>query len=739
MFLNRLQNIILGFFLFALLAFVHAQPSINGKVLDSKTNQPIPFAVVKNISGTIATSTDSLGVFKLVADSSDNYSKPQTIITSYVGYKTDTTIATTFTLQTILLKPIIQLKVVTITDKSLGTLHSTIKTINSEIIGEGELKKAACCNLSESFETNASVDVTMNDGVSGAKQISMIGLDGVYTQVLLENTPYVRALSSSYGLSFIPGSWIESIDISKGTGSVVNGYEALSGIVNVELQKPDKANKLLVNLYGSSAGRAEANINYQLKINEKWSYLLMTHHSRVLMINDFNKDGFIDIPLSVQYNFFNRIKYNGERLLFQAAAQIIDDDKDAGQIWGGRLGFPDTYKIKIHNRQGMFFTKTAFNFLNSPYRSIGLITNGKIQEQQSYFGNKTYNANYNSFYTNLIFQDIVSDSRHKYKIGATYLYDHFIENYNDSAFSRIDNMPGLFAEYNYDNLNKFSGILGFRVDNHPVYGTFYTPKINLKYKLSKNSILRFSAGLGTRISNVFMDNTGLFANARKVVLLEKPLPEKGYSVGINLLQKFKAFGKDAEIVLDIYRSGFSNQVVIDFYESYKSVYIYNLKGKSYANAVQAEISMHLNEFFTVKGAYKFYKIETKYLSSTQAKPMIPRSRALFNVSYSSKFDIWKADASMRYNGISRLPVGHSHANPEMRQQSGNAFITAYAQVTRAFKKMEVYVGCENLFNYLQPNAIISADKPFSDTFDATMIYGPVTGRIIYAGLRYNVK
>jgi len=737
MFLYRFLIIIIV--LFCSNSCLLAQPSINGKVLDAKTSLPIPFAVVKNVGVTAVTSSDSIGIFRLLADSSDDYSKAQTIITSCVGYKTDTTVAPVFKFQNIFLLPIIELKGVTITEKGLGTLHSTIKTINSEIIGDGELKKAACCNLSESFETNASVDVTMNDGVSGAKQISMIGLDGVYTQVLLENTPYVRALSSSYGLNFIPGSWIESIDISKGTGSVVNGYEALSGIVNVELQKPDKANKLLVNIYASSAGRAETNISYQLKINEKWNYLLMAHHSRVLMINDFNKDGFIDIPLSVQYNVFNRIKYNGKRFLFQAGTQLIDDDKKAGQIWGGLLGFPKTYQIMIHNRQGMFFTKTAFNFLNSPYRSIGLITNGKMQEQQSEFGNKTYVAVYNSFYSNLIFQDIIGDSRHKYKVGATYLYDHFIENYNDSSFSRIDNMPGAFAEYNFDNLSKFSSIVGFRVDNHPKYGVFYTPKINLKYRAHKNTTLRFSAGLGTRISNVFMDNTGLFANARKVVVLEKPLPEKGYSVGINLLQKFKAFGKDAEFVLDIYRSGFSNQVVIDFYESYKNVFIYNLKGKSYANALQAEVSMHLNEFFTVKGAYKFYKIETKYLSSTQAKPMIPTSRALFNISYTSKFDIWKADASFRYNGVSRLPVGNSHSNPEMKQTIGKAFITAYMQLTKAFKKMEVYVGCENLLNYLQPNAIVSANKPFSDTFDATMIYGPVTGRIIYTGLRYNIK
>ena len=727
------------FLIYSLLIPLQAQTNINGKVLDAKTNQAIPFATIKNVSATAVASTDSAGNFRLLLDSLVDFSNPLFIITNYVGYKTDTSLANITNINYIMLQPIIELKGVTITEKGLGALHSTLKTINSEIIGDRELKKAACCNLSESFETNASVDVTMNDGVSGAKQISMIGLDGVYTQVQLENTPYVRALSSSYGLSFIPGSWIESIDISKGTGSVVNGYEALSGIVNVELQKPDKANKLLINFYGSSAGRAEANINYQLKINEKWSYLLMAHHSRVLMINDFNKDGFVDIPFSKQYNIFNRVKYNGERFLFQAATQLIDDVKNAGQILGNRLDLPNSYKINIGNRQGMFFTKTAFNFLNSPYRSLGLITNGKLQEQNSQFGNKLYIAQYKSFYSNLIFQDIISDSRNKYKVGATYLYDQFIENYKDSSFTRIDNMPGVFAEYNYDDLNKFSAIVGFRADNHPTFGNIYTPKINLKYKVNRNTILRLSAGLGTRIANVFMDNTALFANSRKVVVLEKPLPEKGYSVGINLLQKFKAFGKEAEFVLDVYRSGFSNQVVIDLYESYKSVFIYNLKGKSYANALQAELSMHINEYFTIKGAFKYYKIETKYLSSTQAKPMIPRTRALLNVSYNSKFDIWKVDASLRYNGISRLPVGHSHANPEIKEVNGIAFATVYAQITRAFKKIEIYAGCENLFNYLQPNAIISADKPFSDSFDATMIYGPVTGRILYAGLRYNIK
>ena len=719
-----------------LTTLAHAQITLIGKVIDATTNRSIEYATVKTFYGKVVVNTDSAGIFTIGLDSLPCY-----IITSYVGYQIDTTLLTSSEIL-IKLKATFALKEVTITEKNFSTLHSNFKTINTETIGIGELKKAACCNLSESFETNASVDVTMSDGVSGAKQISMLGLDGVYTQVLLENTPYIRALSSSYGLSFLPGTWIESIDISKGTGSVVNGFEALSGIVNVELQKPDKANKLLVNLYASSASRAEANINYQQKITNKWSYLLMAHNSRVLAKNDFNNDNFIDIPLSNQYNIFNRVKYNGERLLFQAAVQLLDDDKQSGEINFNKQNdylTTNRYGIGIHNKQGMFYTKTAINFLNKPYRSLGLITNGKQQEQQSFFGLKTYNANYHSFYSNLIFQDIIGDTRHKYKAGATYLYDQYRETYNDSSFSRIDNIPGAFAEYNYDDLEKFSAVVGFRIDAHNKFGNFYTPKLNLKYHINKASTIRFSAGMGTRIANIFMDNTALFANARKVIVFEKPLPEKGYSAGLNFMHNTIINNNNFALIIDVYSSAFSNQVVIDFYNNYKTILVYNLKGKSYANAAQAEVSYNINKFITIKTAYKYYQVISTYNNVEMPKPMFPKNRALLTVSYASKFDIWKIDGSIKYTGKSRLPVSSNYSNPAMHNTQGNSFYTANAQITRAFKKMEIYFGIENITNFLQPNAIVSAAKPFADTFDATMIYGPVTGRIFYAGVRYNVK
>jgi outer membrane receptor for ferrienterochelin and colicins len=721
-----------------LFMYGNSQQLLSGKVVDAQSKLGIEFCTIFQLNSSHSAQSDSLGNFNLTVDS-----LPIKVFVSFTGYQADTLLVTQTKIAPIQLKAITQLKEFTVTEKGLGTLHSSIKTINTEIMKVGELKKAACCNLGESFENNASVDITMNDGVSGAKQISMLGLDGVYTQVLLENTPYIRALSSSYGLNFIPGSWIESIDISKGTGSVVNGYEALSGVVNVELQKPDKSDKLHLNLYGSSAGRAELNLNYQQNLSKKWTLLSMLHHSEVLVKNDFNKDGFIDLPIGRQSNAFARVKYDGERLLFQLAGQFIDDNKSSGQM--KYSSDPNTmkpgqyYGINIHNQQGMFFCKTAINFLNEPYRSLGLIVNGKKQVQHSYFGNKTFEANYVSMFHHLIFQDIISDSRYKYKVGLTYLFDEYHQQYLDSAFNRTDNIYGTFGEFNYDDANRFSALAGFRYDRHNLFGNFYTPKLNLKYKVSKNAILRLSAGFGTRISNVFLDNTGLFANARKVSVLENPRPEKGSSVGINYMQNFNIGSKKNTLVLDVYRSDFQNQVVIDFYANYQQILIYNLQGKSSANAAQIEWSTELNKFFTIKAAYKYYLVKSTYQGISERKPMIPNNRALLTCSYVSKFDIWKADAAIRYTGVSRMPVASDHSNPAMHQRYSKAFITAYAQVTRAFKHWEVYAGCENLTNYLQPNAIISADKPFSDTFDATMIYGTTIGRIIYVGCRYVIK
>lgn len=725
---------IICIFLLILLSKLSFSQKVSGKVYEENTKeQPLPGANVYWLDGNVKGAvTDGNGHFEIEAPTS----YPSTLMISFVGYKTDSVVFTKHqTNLKIQLSQNIDLAVFELSEREKSTSVSLVAPIHIETLSEKELTKAACCNISESFETNASVDVNFSDAVSGTKKIQMLGLDGAYTQIQIENMPFVRGLSAPFGLTFVPGTWAKEIQIKKGAGSVVNGYESITGQINVELQKPDDTDKLFVNGYFSEGSRAELNIHAGQKLNEKWSNMQFAHVSNQSLAFDKNDDTFLDLPLKSQYNFFNRWKYKGDKHIAQFGFRGVYDKIDAGQLASPEIVNP--FKINVLSKQVEVFTKNGFLFPKQPYKSIGIITNARYHEHNSTYGLKQFDAVQKSAYINTIYQTMINNTDHTIRIGSSLVYDDFRNNYNDSIFGREEIVPGVFSEYSYTN-EKTALVIGLRYDYHNLYGDYVTPRFHYKFNVTEHSALRFSFGRGYRTANPFIENAGVMSSSRVVVVGNNLKPEIAWNYGVSLTHHFNVFKKEVTFDVDYFYTNFENQVVVDF-ENPREISFYNLTGESFSHSFQSEFSVNLTKQLELKAAYKWYEIKTAYVDGLRDKPLVPKHRVLTNVAYFTNFDKWKFDVTAQWFGVSRLPSTSMNLPENQLSERSIAFTTVNAQVTRAFKRFELYVGVENLTDFKQSSPIISAQQPFSAEFDASLIWGSVFGRMIYTGFRFKIK
>ncbi|MCF0050363.1 TonB-dependent receptor [Dyadobacter sp. LJ53] len=715
--------------------------SVNEQVPDNKDLKPITGANVYWSGTTQATATDTSGHFNIPRSAQSNL-----LVISFVGFRNDT----------VKIGAENDLQVVLQSDQTLNEVvvrgnTSTIDRLSphqTEIITTRALAKAACCNLSESFETNASVSVSYADAVTGSKQIQMLGLNGTYIQTNIENIPSIRGLASTFGLNFVPGTWIQSIDVGKGAGSVVNGYESMTGQINVEMQKPDSREKLYLNTYINNFGRAEVNLNLATQLNEKWSTGLLTHASTLRNRVDKNDDGFLDMPLYTQYNVVNRWKYQSEKVMAQFGVKALYEDRLGGQTDFDKemKGTTQAYGFGARVNRYEFFSKIARLFPDKPYKGLGFIVNASLHDSKSYFGLNNYDGTQKTLYGNLIYQSIIGNTNHSYKTGLSYLLDNYNELYKDIRLARNESVPGAFFEYTYNNLDKFVLVAGGRVDFHNLYGTQWTPRLHLKYSLTDQTTLRASAGKGFRVSNPLAEYYGNLVSSRAVQFRESIRPEVSWNYGASVTQEFKLGGMSGNLIVDFYRTNFENQLVADM-EDPRYIRFYNLEGNAYANSFQAEANFTPIKRLEFKLAYRLFDVKQSIRNVYDQNVLLPRmmvsrDRVLFNAGYALPYDKWKFDATVQWNGKRRIPyMGHvdDHHMPEnLASTMSPSFYNFNAQVTRTFPKWDIYLGGENLANFRQKNPILSANDPFGQHFDAGMAWGPVVGRMIYAGIRYKI-
>ncbi len=723
---------------------------ISGKVFTKENTKNkkdyLEGAIVAAPTSIYGTQTDHEGNFILELPDSI-----PTIFISYTGCNTDTvTLKSGDNTLNIELVRNTELNKFVVVEKIKSTeigLHSIIKT---ETIGKGELLKAACCNLGSSFETTPSVDVSFTDAVTGYKQIRLLGLASPYTLITQENIPLIRGLATITGLTYTPGSWIDGIQLSKGSGSVVNGYESVAGQINVELKKPFSGEPFYLNLYQSSQGNTEADINLKHNFSNRLGTTFFADINSQWMKTDLNNDHFIDQPLGNQYNLLNRWIYNSPSgWMIQAGIHFLYT-KGVGGSWyyvaGDKqeLGMPWGYQYNTTRIED--WAKIAKVFSSRDETSIGLQLSSVNHNQVADFGTRNYTGLQNSFYANLIFQTYLFNTNNSIKAGSSLVYDDFKEQFSYLMFNRTEIVPGAFAEYSYNYAEKINIEAGVRNDYNSIYGNFITPRLHVRYAPFKRTVLRASIGRSERTANILAENLGFMAGNRQFNILN-PIPGKAYGLnpeiawnsGVNLTHKFKNGYHSGVLSIDYYYTQFQNQVVVDIdYPGY--VNFYNLNGMSYAHSFSVQLDYEIVHNLNLRLAHRYYNVMCTYNGILEEKPLVPANRAFLNIDYETH-NKWRFDYTVQWISSQRTP-GIIHNHTGVTQGSPNyspSYIQMNAQISKVFSpKFEIYLGGDNLTNYMQHDAIIDYANPFSRTFDASMIWGPMMGINIYAGMRYKI-
>lgn len=719
-----MKNLILTLLLTPVFVF-GSDNHIKGFVVDSESKAPLIGALLYWDGTEEATITNEKGHFEIDKSDSSNV-----LIIDYTGYQTKKIMITDQHELVISLTHGIDISTVDIIVEKPASSISIYNSLKIETLGKKELAKAACCNLSESFETNPTVDVSFTDAVTGTKQIQLLGLAGPYSLISNGNIPALTGNSSVLGMEFIPGQWLNSIQLIKGTGSVVNGYSSIAGQINTEYTAPDSEEKLFLNLYGNSGTRLEFNATSRIKINKNLFSRVFIQADNGLEEIDNNKDGFMDNQLGPKVVAMNTWSYNSDSSNWKSQSGVKFDftDKTSGQT--SRTS--PKYEVRNQQKKLEAWSKNGYIFKDKPGRSTGLQTHFFVDEKDFDFGNNTLTANETKLYANWIYADIMKSTIHSFKTGVTYSYNTIDNSYNTLSYGWNENVIGSFFEYTYKPSETFSLVSGIRVDQSSVWQTILTPRIHGRWEFSKNHVFRFSGGRGTKNPNPYLENIGTFVSSRNIILPSKLQQESGWNYGLNYTRKFNVFSRSSTLSFDLYRTDFETKLVTDLDKNANEVNYYFVKNGSYANSFMAQLKLEPIKKLQLNIAYRYYDVKTKQETTGYiSNQLLPNHRAFVNGEYQIS-NKWFFDATWNWNGKSRIP-----ANQLSTSKQSDHFSTLNAQIRfKPNKTWDYYIGGENLLNYQQDSPIINSVAPFSAGFDASLIWAPVFGTKLYFGIKY---
>ncbi len=621
--------------------------------------------------------------------------------------------------------------------------------VKTEHISAKDIKKAACCSLAESFEKNPSVEVSFADAATGARQIQLLGLRGVYTQFLVEAVPLIRGPEMPFGLDHLPGAFLESISISKGTSTVTNGYEAITGQINVCLHDPAEAPSLFVNAYGNSQSRLELNVYGAQHLSDELSTITMLHGRMMKMAMDNNGDGFADIPTFEQVNLVHRWRYNDDEIEWQVFLRGLLDGYRSGQSVVGHTsdghvhndpsnGAPYDIETTIGRADGFM----KFGLLDPLHgleaSSISFVLSGAYTDLSSTFGLRTAT----SVQSTVAGKAIVSAEFTKsFKLvgGFSYLYDNVQETVLSNEFVRTEHVPGVYAEATVNPTKSVTLLAGLRADAHNLYGTRVVPRIHAKWSMSNYTTLRLSAGRGWRVANVVSENLGMYVNSRTVNFDASFQPEDAWNVGGSLTTSFEIEERPFTVDVEVYTTRFSNQVVIDLDRSVRELWVTNLVGTSYATNVMAQVIATPLPRLDVLVAYRWVDVQAPYGGVMQQRALMSRSRVLTTFSYTLPENDWQFDATIAWNGGGRFPTTAGNPEVDVRPSTFPSFWRVGGQATYRMDNFDVYAGIENATNFIQQQPILGAQMPYGGTFDASLAWGPLDSRMVYLGVRWTLR
>ena len=763
--------------------------TFSGQVIDDKGESVIG-AEVFWLNTTIGAVTDIDGNFTIPMTVDSHH-----LVFNYLSYKTDTVDITKAQMPLIVVmrEDTKELQEITIAARGASMIANRVSALQTTKITGAELCKAACCNLSESFETNASVDVAYADAATGAKTIKLLGLSGTYVQLLTENTPGVRGLAQNFGMEYIPGAWMESIQVSKGTSSVINGYEATTGQINVEYLKPQTQDPIALNGMVSTSLRAELNATGGWDINEKWSTGVLAHYKNESMEHDSNGDGFMDLPKGQQANLLNRWYMKDGAYTGQYLVRGLYDERNGGQTMKHiqENNIADPYKIGIKTWRMDAFMKQGYVFDEAKGTSIGVIASGSYHNQANVYGHRIYNGTQGNFYLNAMFQTYFDETdKHKITAGLSLNYDNYNEVMtSDKAefwisplkiggsfykratqhaqtdkldMTRDEWTPGVFAEYSLKVDEKLSLLAGVRGDYSTQYGFFVTPRFNVRYSPWEWWNLRGSVGMGYRSPNLLSDHASVLPSSREIRIEADVLnQEQAVNAGASTTFYIPIAGRELQITADYYYTHFLECMVVDMDSDPYAVTFSNLteegiegskKPRSYAGNFQVEATMEVLKGWTMTLAYRMSDVKTTINGELREKPLTNRYKALITTSYMTPLKRWQFDVTAQFNGGGRMPDNFYKGanqpdwlknNPSLDRGNGQYDFPWHAQlmaqVTRYFRTWSIYVGGENITNFTQDSPIIGASQPYSPNFDASMAWGPIHGWKVYAGFRWAIN
>ena len=614
---------------------------------------------------------------------------------------------------------------VTITSRRAGT-RKMGGAMNGIMINKEELFKAACCNLGESFTTNPSIDVNYSDAATGAKQIKLLGLSGTYVQMLAENLPNFRGAAAPYALDYVPGPWMSGIQVSKGASSVKNGYESITGQIDVEYLKPDDEEGATLNLYGNTKSRMDANADANIHLTDKLSSELLLHYQDDYGHHDDNNDGFLDQPNVRQWNLQNRWHYRNSNYIFHGGISVIKEKREGGQT----EHTSHLYKIGIETNRYEGYMKHAFILDPEHGTNIAVMTNLSMHQLDANYGHKHYDVNQKNAYAQLLFETNFT-KQHSLSTGLSLNHDYLTRDEKETT-------PGIYAQYTYNLNDKVLAMVGVRADHSSRYGTFLTPRFHLKLTPNEIVSLRLSVGKGYRSVWALAENNYLLASGRLLVI-DDLNQEQAWNTGISSSFYVPLFGKTLKLNAEYYHTHFNEQTVIDYDSNPTQIRITNLNGQSYSNTFQIDASYPVVSGLELTVAWRWNDVKSTYGGKLMEKPLTSRYKGLVTASYKTPLGIWQFDATLQLNGGGRMPTPYTLADSTPSWDSRfSAYEQVSAQITRWFRHFSVYVGGENLTGFRQKQSIINAADPWSSTFDPTMVWGPVHGAMFYAGIRINI-
>lgn len=692
----------------------------------------------------IGTVTDTAGRFSLPARDVE-----ATLVVQYVGHPpAEVQVFPAENNLWIEVSGISQLQEVTVSDHGFDNKMSTLETRNVESITSKELRKAPCCNLSESFETNGAVDVTYSNALTGVKEIQMLSLRGVYSQFMVENRPTMSGIATPFAFEYIPGTWLEGIQLAKGASTVKNGNAGISGQINVELVKPHLDKPVFVNAFTSTEGRGELNVHINNKGQGNISHGLLMHGSFVENRWDMNDDNFYDSPSRRQLNGLYRVFYESPKMCAQLNVQALTDRRNGGQIALAE-DVPGLFLIDQDNDRVEVWGKMGYEGVGGrPYNQIGNMVSASWHRTNSVFGLNTYSATQKSLYWQSLYQTIIGTTDHKVVVAPSFQYDDIQETVNESNLDRREAVSGMMLEYTFSRPNlkleipDLVVIVGARADWNSRFDQWlFTPRVSAKYNFSQKSIVRLSAGRGYRSPNLVAENISLLASNRALEFADDLGLEEAWNYGANFTCNFKIARRNASFSLDLYRTDFARQILVDVDQSPTTVFFYNVNGKSFSNSLLANLQYTPLKGLDVKLAYKWNDVHATFADGVLRKiPLVAKHRGLITLDYTTPNKVWMFNTRVQIVGVQRLP-DNSQIPHEYRHdfpENSPTYAIWNAQVTRRFgKKFEVYAGGENLNGFQQHNAIIAANEPNSPYFNGSQIWAPIMGQVAYLGMRFS--